>query len=131
MTNSSIVACLNTKWKHFVFGTLLLLSTQTAFAQQRISGVVTNATNQPVANVSVQVKGTGRGVITNTQGAYTIEAASSETLVFSSVGMETREIPIGNQRVINVTLGGSSQQMEEVVITALGISRKQKPWDIL
>ncbi len=126
MTNSTIVHCAGTKWRHFVLGATLLLASLVLLAQQRITGVVTNAANQPVPDVSVSVKGTSRGTTTNAQGAYAIEARETETLVFSSVGMEVQEVAVGNKRVINVILNASAQEMEGVVVTALGITRKEK-----
>ncbi len=89
MTNSMIVACTNTKWRHVVLSTILLLAGLIMFAQQRITGVVTNAANLPISNVSVQVKGTSRGTTTNEKGAFAIDARESETLMFSSVGTTT------------------------------------------
>lgn len=126
MTNSTIVNCAGAKWRHFVLSATLLLSTLVLLAQQRITGVVTNATNQPIPDVSVQVKGSARGTTTNAQGAFAIDARETETLVFSSVGMASKEVQVGAQRIINVTLAESTQEMEAVVVTALGITRKEK-----
>ena len=126
MTNSMIVACTNTKWRHVVLSTILLLAGLIMFAQQRITGVVTNAANLPISNVSVQVKGTSRGTTTNEKGAFAIDARESETLMFSSVGTTTVEIKVGSQRNINVTMAESTQEMEGVVVTALGIKRAEK-----
>lgn len=126
MTKSTIVARKSTQWRHYVLSTILLLVSLALFAQQRITGVVTNAAKQPVPDVSVTVKGTSRGTTTNAQGAFAIDARESETLVFSSVGLSSREIRVGNQRVVNVTLEESTQEMEGVVVTALGIKRDEK-----
>ena len=104
MTNSTIVNCTDAKWRHFVLSATLLLSTLVLLAQQRITGVVTNAANQPIPDVSVQVKGSARGTTTNAQGAFAINASETETLVLSSVGTASKEVQVGAQRVINVTL---------------------------
>lgn len=126
MTKSTIVAGTCTQWRHYVLSTLLLLVGLALFAQQRITGVVTNATGGPVQDVSVTVKGTSRGTTTNERGTYAINANPNETLVFTSVGMSLHEVRVGNQTSINVTLSESSQEMEGVVVTALGITRKEK-----
>jgi len=126
MINLTIVNCAGAKWRHFVLSATLLLSTLAMLAQQRITGVVTNATNQPVPDVSVQVKGTARGTTTNAQGAYAIDAREGEVLVFTVVGMATQEKTVSSQRTINVKMSEATQEMEGVVVTALGISRKEK-----
>lgn len=126
MTNSTIVACTGTRWKHLVLSAILLIAGLAMYAQQRITGVVTNAANKPLQDVSVTVKGTARGTTTNERGTFAINANANETLVFSSVGMSVREVRVGSQTVINVTLNEASQEMEGVVVTALGISRKEK-----
>lgn len=89
-----------------------------AFSQNRkITGTVTGENGQPLSDVSVLVKGTQIGTVTNSSGSYTIEVKSgARTLVFSTVGSETQEVAIGNQSVVNVTLKQSAGQLQEVVI---------------
>ena len=92
-----------------------------------ITGVVKDAQGEPLIGVSVQVKGTGKGAITNIDGQYTITTnESNPTLVFSYVGYQTQEVAVGNRRVVDVTMQDDSKVLGEVVVTAMGIMRKEK-----
>ena len=95
--------------------------------QNNVTGVITSSDDQlPVIGVSVSVKGTTRGVVTNYDGLYSISASKNETLVFSYVGMETQEQKVGNQSVINVILKPDTKMLEEVVVTAMGVKAEKK-----
>src|SRR5690554_349235 len=98
-------------------------------AQTRtITGTVTGSDDgQPIPGASVFVKGTTMGTITQIDGDYTINVPQdAEVLVFSFVGMQTQEQEIAGRSVINVSLGSDAIQMDEVVVTALGIRRERK-----
>ena len=114
--------------KKFYFLTLLsLLIFTPILAQNIVTGVVTSSDDQlPVIGVSVAVKGTNRGVLTNVDGRYSISASGNETLVFSFVGMEKQERRVGNQTVINVVLNPTTEMLEEVVVTAMGVKTEKK-----
>lgn len=92
-----------------------------------VTGTVTDGEGSPLVGVTVLVRGTMTGVITDMNGKYSIQVPSTESvLVFSYIGMETLEISVGNRTVINVTLSESLSSREEVVIIALGIIREKK-----
>ncbi len=93
-----------------------------------ISGKVTSSSdNKGLPGVTVLVKGTQIGVITDINGNYSIEVPNqSATLVFSYIGYETQEVLVGSRTVINLELIESVSQLDEVVVTALGITRKEK-----
>ncbi len=94
-----------------------------------ITGTVTSAVEAegPIPGVTVQVKGTTIGAITDVNGSYTISVpADATTLVFSYVGMKSQEIAISGQKVINCTLRSDMVGLNEVVVTAMGISREKK-----
>lgn len=91
-----------------------------------ITGKVTGPDGAPLSNVSITVKGTSRGTSTNTNGAFTIEANKGETLVFSFVGYGVKEVRVGGSNEINVSLAVSDNQLNEVVVTALGIRKERK-----
>ena len=92
-----------------------------------ITGTVTSsADNSPLIGATVAVKGTTRGTLTDENGRYSIEANSGDVLTFSYLGFTTQEIPVGNQTVINITLVEADAQLDDVVITALGIARETK-----
>ncbi len=77
--------------------------------------------------VNVLVKGTSIGVITDAKGQYSISVPSTaQTLVFSFIGMQTQEVPIGNSSVIDVPLQVSAEALQEVVVTAMGIKKNEK-----
>jgi len=108
---------------------LFLSGIQFAFAQTRtISGTVTSADDgSGIPGVTVQVKGTTVGTTTDVNGKYFIDVKPTyATLVFSFVGMKTQEIAIAGKNTINVVMQTESVAMNEVVVTALGISRKKR-----
>lgn len=97
-----------------------------AFAQQKnISGVVSDKAG-PIPGVSVIVKGTTRGTQTDYDGKYTIKASKGETLVFNFIGMQTKQIKIGNSSVINVTMTEDSIELSEVVVMGYDRVYKEK-----
>jgi len=106
---------------------LFMLFVQATFAQSRtISGTVTSASDGlPLPGANVIVKGTTNGVQTDFDGNYSISASNGQTLVFSYLGLKTKEVAVGSQSVINVTLEEDAQALEEVIVTAYGTSTKE------
>ncbi len=110
---------------------LLLLPAMNAKAgeasqNQTVSGVVTSASDgEPLIGVSVLVKGTTNGTITDFDGKYSINASQGQTLVFSYVGFMTQEIVVGNQKQINVNLKEDTETLEEVVVIGYGVQKKK------
>lgn len=86
-----------------------------------ITGIVSDDLG-PIAGASVIVKGTNRGTTTNFDGKYSVKAKKGDILEFSYVGYATKKVKIGNSNVYNVKLDPA--QLEEVVVTSLGIKRK-------
>lgn len=106
--------------------TLLAIQT-TLWAQARISGTVTNASDKSaLAGVSVLVKGTNTGTSTDASGNYAINVPSGATLVFSFIGYGPKEVAVSNQTKIDVSLLESAEALQEVVVTALGIKKEAK-----
>ena len=98
-----------------------------AYAQDRtVTGKVTAEDGSVLPGVNIAIKGTTRGTATSGEGTYSISAPSSATLVFSFIGFQNTEVPVGNQSTINVSLKTDVNQLQEVVVTALGISRDKK-----
>ncbi len=97
-------------------------------AQVDITGRVISDTGEPIPGVSITVKGTLQGTTTNADGRYalSIEEGPDVVLVFSFVGMETVEVPVGNRSVIDVTMNPDVRQLTELVVTALGIERQKE-----
>ncbi len=98
--------------------TILLLSAASAFSQNRtITGTVTDELGQPLPDVSVLVKGTQNGTVTNNLGLFKIEVKpNARVLIFSSIGSESQEVTIGNQTIINITMKQAQGQLQEVVV---------------
>ena len=92
----------------------------------KVTGKVTDDTGQPLPGASVVIKGTTIGVITDLNGNYNLSAPVNAKLVFSFVGMNNAEVTVGANKNINVQLVTSTVGVEEVVVTALGISREKK-----
>ncbi len=93
--------------------------------QRTVSGTVTDAGGQPLPGVTVMVKGTTLGVVTNADGNYTLSnIPENATLVFSFVGMRTQEVAAGNQTVIDITMDEETIGLEEVVAVGYGVQRK-------
>jgi TonB-linked SusC/RagA family outer membrane protein len=107
----------------------IALGTLTLFGQAReITGTVVSAEDgEPLPGVSVAVKGTTVGTITGPDGRYEIAVPrDGEVLVFSFVGLLTKEMEIGNSTVLDVMMEQNLMELDEVVVTALGISREKK-----
>jgi outer membrane receptor protein involved in Fe transport len=99
--------------------------TTPAAAMRPVSGRVTGATdNDGLPGVSVVVKGTARGISTDINGNYTLEAAPTETLVFSYIGFTSQEILVGDRTTINVSLRQGTRGLDEVVIVGYGEQRR-------
>lgn len=98
-----------------------------AIAQETISGTITEANGAPIPFVNVQFIGTNKGTLSNEEGKYSLTIPnSSGVLKFSVLGYETQNIPLSGRSVINVSLLESSEQLDEVVLTALGLKRETK-----
>ncbi len=107
---------------------ILFIGMETLSAQTKaISGRVVDEQGAAIPGVSIMVKGTTTGTITTPDGMYTINVPESATiLVFSFVGMKQQDVLIGERTTINVTLSSDTEDIDEVVVTALGISREKK-----
>ncbi|WP_266203243.1 SusC/RagA family TonB-linked outer membrane protein [Pontibacter kalidii] len=117
--------------KKILFLSLLLVTAllHQAMAQVRaITGKVTDAaTSQPLPGVAVIVKGTTVGTTSGVDGSYSINVPEgSNTLVFRFIGYKTVERAIGNASAVDVALETDSEQLQEVVVTALGIEREKR-----
>ncbi|HET8736032.1 MAG TPA: SusC/RagA family TonB-linked outer membrane protein [Pricia sp.] len=111
--------------KQTTFLVFVLFSIYTSFGQT-ITGKVTDATDAPLPGVTIIVSGTNTGTTTDFEGNYSIEASSGDVLQFSYIGMESKEVTVGSGNTINVTLQEDSEQLDEVIVTAFGISQEKK-----
>ena len=105
---------------------LLAFVVQLTFAQEKtVSGIVSDPSGLPLPGATVLVKGTSSGTSTDFDGKYSIKTNTGATLVFSFVGYTTKEVKVGASNSLNVNMQEDAQTLEEVVITALGISREK------
>jgi TonB-linked SusC/RagA family outer membrane protein len=105
---------------------LLLLSSFAQAQQIAVSGSVKGTSGELLPGVSVLVKGTKQAVVTNNSGAFSIALTEKGTLVFSYIGYATQEIEVNSSATLNITLIDNSNALNEVVVTALGISKQKK-----
>ena len=92
-----------------------------------VSGTVTSAVDGlGLPGLSIILKGTTTGTVTNQDGGYNIEVPDDGILVFSFVGFETQEVAVGGRNVIDIVMEESAMALDEIVVTALGIKREEK-----
>jgi TonB-linked SusC/RagA family outer membrane protein len=98
---------------------------QWSFAQKSVSGTISDAAGVPLPGATVQVVGTSNGVTTDFDGVFSITVSEGDVLSISYVGFTTQNVTVGASATINVQLS-SDNSLEEVVVTALGITREAK-----
>ncbi len=106
----------------FIF--VLLFGVQSVYAQNSITGTVTDNTGSPLPGASIVEKGTTNGTQTDFDGNYNISADGNATLVFSYVGFAAQEIAINGRTSINVSMSEDASQLSEVVVVGYGTQRK-------
>jgi len=94
--------------------------------QNVVKGKVFDTSNNPVAGVTIQIKGTTTGALSDTDGSYSIEIGniSDPVLVFSFIGMKTIEVPVGGQSVVNITMEEELIGLAEVVMVGYATTKK-------
>lgn len=115
--------------RSLLLSVILLLPAAGAWAQGRtIKGHVFDTDGKnPLIGAAIIVKGTTNGVTSSVDGTYSIKVNSdNDVLVFQSLGYDSQEIPVGSRTAIDVTMKESTQKIDEVVVTALGITRSEK-----
>jgi TonB-linked SusC/RagA family outer membrane protein len=104
---------------------ILLLSLLTYAQSIRVNGLVTDESKTPMAGVNVVIKGTTTGIVTDANGKYQIDTDAKSTLSYSFIGYTVQDIPVSNQKEINVKLLPDNLQVEEVVVVGYGTQRKE------
>jgi hypothetical protein len=114
--------------KIYIFLSCMLLLGATSWAQEiRVTGKVTDFNDgSTLPGVTILVKGTTQGTITDANGNYSISVNPNGTLVFSFLGMTTEEFSVDGRTVINVQLMPDIATLQELVVTAFGVSREKK-----
>ena len=131
MRKTFLEKCINLRLCRVVLALLLLAPAMSSLwanpsQNKTITGVVTSGTdNEPLIGVSVQVKETATGGITDIDGKFSVSAQTGQTLVFSYIGYVSQEIKVGASSVINVVLKEDSEMLDEVVVVGYGVQKKK------
>ncbi|MBB6460448.1 SusC/RagA family TonB-linked outer membrane protein [Flammeovirga kamogawensis] len=117
--------------KRIITTLLLLLSIYSLTQAQNeihiVNGVVFDeATDIPLPGVNVLIKGTAKGAVTDIEGNFSLQASVEDILVFSFIGMQPKEVKVGYQTSVRVTLKEDTKHLKEIVVTALGIDRDKE-----
>lgn len=117
---------LKKKWtlRQSVIFVMFLLSSTLAFAQNRVTGTVTDKTGMPLPGVNVLEVGTTNGNITDVDGKYSINVEKGKTLQFSYIGFVTQDIKV-DRNVIDVVMAEDAQALEEVVVIGYGSMQRK------
>jgi TonB-linked SusC/RagA family outer membrane protein len=111
--------------KKILFTVFISVCSLSLFAQQTVTGIVSDESNEPMAGVNIRVKGASTGVISDTKGNYSIAVADGNAaLLFSYIGFTTQEITVGSRTQIDVTMIEDSQSLDEVVVVGYGTQKK-------
>lgn len=100
--------------------------TQQSDGDVKVTGTIVDNTGEPVIGATVRVKDTQNGTTTDLDGKFALTAHKGATLVISYIGMNTEEVKVTGNAPLTVTLKAEAHQIEEVVVTALGIKRSEK-----
>ncbi|SFF11946.1 TonB-dependent receptor [Sunxiuqinia elliptica] len=114
-----------------IIGKQIILTTSKRTSTQQplnIKGKVQDTTGEPLPGVTVVIKGTTQGTITNSDGNYSLRVAKQEGIVlqFSFIGMKSQEIEVSDQNTINVTMIAETKGIDEVVVTAFGTAQRKE-----
>ncbi|MDR0538791.1 MAG: TonB-dependent receptor [Tannerellaceae bacterium] len=93
----------------------------------QVKGIVSDATDgNPLPGATVQVKGKQRLTVTDLSGSYRIEASQRDTLIYTFIGLQTREEAVGERNTINITLREDKHELNEVVVVGYGVQRRKE-----
>jgi hypothetical protein len=97
---------------------------QTMVNAQTVQGTVTDETGKPLPAVSIAVKGTSTGTISNDNGVFSISAAPGAVLVASSVGYQNKEVTLGSETSVTISLTSTNTQLEQVIVVGYGTQKR-------
>ncbi|MGZ8524388.1 MAG: SusC/RagA family TonB-linked outer membrane protein [Chitinophagaceae bacterium] len=114
-------------WRILLFSILFTVTFSAFTNAQTITGTVSDESGKKLSSVSVAVKGTTIGTTTDVSGQYNVNAPANATLVFSSVGYASMDVPVSGRAVVDVVLLTNAQSLDAVVVTtALGITKQAR-----
>ena len=112
----------------WLFLLLMCLTPLLGIAQNKelsITGRVVDDLNEPLPGVSIVIKGTSKGTVTDIDGVYTLHASSTDILVYSQVGMSSKEVLVKDQTTINVILKEQITNLDEIVVIGYGTAKRK------
>jgi TonB-linked outer membrane protein, SusC/RagA family len=110
--------------KKILMVVIVLFAAMTSYAQNKITGKVSDSNHEPLAGVSILIKGTSSGTSTDGNGNYRMSAKNGDVLVFQYLGMINKEIAVNQQKVIDVVMVADVNNLEDVVVIGYGESKK-------
>ena len=113
-------------WRILLFSALLLVAFSAGIQAQTVTGTVSNKDGEKLSGVSVLVKGINKGTSTDQSGHFSIDMAGKSVLTFTSVGYLVHEVAAAGKSSIEITLDKDMRNVDEVVVTALGIKKEAK-----
>ncbi|MDE0471124.1 MAG: SusC/RagA family TonB-linked outer membrane protein [Ekhidna sp.] len=114
-------------YRYFIFSLLSFSLVCITNAQRTVSGTISDEeTGDGLPGVTIQIKGSTDGTISDINGSFSLSAVAEDILVISYVGYSTREITVGERTTINVALLSDAKLLEEVVVTAFGIAQEKR-----
>ena len=105
---------------------LLCLAPVLLFGQTKIGGTVTDETKQPLPGVSVLLKGSTKGTVTDVNGRFLFTVEKGQVLTFKFLGYISQDVTVGDQTEYNITLASDNKSLNEVVVTALGVKKETR-----
>lgn len=118
--------CVYEKVDFFVIMLVYRLGVATAQTMKITGNVISSEDQQPVIGAAVVVKGTTIGTVTDFEGNFSLDVPRDAKMIFISyVGLKTKEVPVASW-LINVVLDSDSKALDEVVVTAMGLTREKK-----
>ena len=103
----------------------LILSCFVGFSQQNITGTITDADAVPLPGVNIILKGTNKGVVTDFDGNFALEANDGDVLTISFIGFASQELIVGDENNLSISLSEDYAKLDEVVITGYGSTAKK------
>lgn len=112
---------------HMLATLLMVVGVHTAMGQElTLRGTVLSSGNEPVPNATITVKGTQRNTVSDNQGQFSIKVTKGEVLVVTSVGYLSRELKVGDNATVRISLTATDNTLNEVVVTAMDIKRNPR-----
>lgn len=112
------------KRKLFLFLSLCVFTIGSVLAQTQVRGTIVDENGDPAIGATIQIKGTSQGTTTDVDGKFTLSAPANGTLIISYVGYQTQEVAV--KPTLSIKLKADTEVLDEVVVTAMGISRSKK-----